>query len=91
MRKSIIFDKIKYNFIKYFLIKKKIGIVGRSGAGKSSLLMALTRIIESNYGQIKIDGIDIKNVDLSHLRANLTIIPQVPLIFLQIVKIIKIF
>ena len=55
----------------------KVGIVGRTGAGKSSLTLALFRIIEPATGSIKIDNVPISNYGLSDVRSRLTIIPQV--------------
>ncbi|CAK9435732.1 uncharacterized protein LODBEIA_P04450 [Lodderomyces beijingensis] len=56
--------------------KEKVGIVGRTGAGKSSLTLALFRIIESIGGFIEIDDINIGEIGLYDLRHHLTIIPQ---------------
>ncbi|KAF0713079.1 hypothetical protein As57867_004518, partial [Aphanomyces stellatus] len=60
---------------------EKIGVVGRTGAGKSSLMMTLFRINEVATGTIKIDGVDIAAVGLKRLRSSLAIIPQNPVLF----------
>lgn len=60
---------------------EKVGIVGRTGAGKSSLTLALFRIIESAGGSIVIDGHEISKLGLHALRSRLTIIPQDPVLF----------
>ena len=60
---------------------QKIGIVGRTGAGKSTLCLVLCRIIEKIEGSIYIDGVDISNISLSDLRSQITIVPQEPVLF----------
>lgn len=53
----------------------KVGIVGRTGAGKSTILQVLFRLTDSCGGSIKIDGVDIKSVGLHLLRKNVGYIP----------------
>ena len=59
---------------------EKIGIVGRTGSGKSSLILSLCRILESVNGKILIDNIDISKINLDFLRQNITIVSQEPFI-----------
>ena len=58
--------------------KEKIGVVGRTGSGKSTLCLCMFRILEAENGSIFIDNIDISKIGLEILRKNLTIIPQEP-------------
>jgi len=59
----------------------KVGVVGRTGAGKSTLMVSLLRLIELESGSISIDGIDISHVGLSILRSKIAVIPQDPVLF----------
>lgn len=60
---------------------QRVGVVGRTGAGKSSLTLALFRFLEARSGQIFIDGLDVAKIKLHDLRSRLAIIPQDPVLF----------
>ncbi|KAL1122346.1 hypothetical protein AAG570_003751, partial [Ranatra chinensis] len=65
---------------------EKIGIVGRTGSGKSSLTTALFRLVDLSQGSIKVDNIDTSTMNVSLLRNRLTIVPQEPVLFTNTIR-----
>lgn len=61
--------------------KQKVGLVGRTGSGKSSLLSALLRITEASSGTILVGGVNIQEIDLKSLRASISLVPQEPILW----------
>jgi ATP-binding cassette subfamily B protein len=66
--------------------KQRLGLVGPSGGGKSSLMRLLLRFEEINHGSITIDGQDISEVSLESLRNNIAYVPQEPLLFHRTIR-----
>lgn len=64
----------------------RVGIVGRTGSGKSTLFQTLYRLVEIESGAIKLSGVNVAELDLFTLRRNLAIIPQDPVLFLGTIR-----
>ena len=65
---------------------EKIAIVGRTGAGKSSIIQMLFRIVEAESGSYEIGGCDAHKMGLHTLRKNLSVLPQTPFLFKGTIK-----
>ncbi|KAF1346461.1 hypothetical protein BDV97DRAFT_400391 [Delphinella strobiligena] len=75
------FDYVLKNITFKILPGEKVGVVGRTGAGKSSLALALFRALEAEKGKILIDEVDIGLIGLQDLRENIVMVPQDPTLF----------
>lgn len=64
-----------------FAMDYQVGIIGRTGAGKSSVLNALFRLVPICNGHILVDGIDVAKVAVRELRAHFAVVPQSPFLF----------
>ena len=60
---------------------ERVGVVGRTGSGKSSLVQAMLRLLEAETGCIEVDGVDISSIGLRRLRESIAVIPQSPVLF----------
>eukprot|EP01061_Rhynchopus_euleeides_P018502 TRINITY_DN3062_c0_g1_i3.p1 TRINITY_DN3062_c0_g1~~TRINITY_DN3062_c0_g1_i3.p1 ORF type:complete len:1469 (+),score=596.87 TRINITY_DN3062_c0_g1_i3:157-4563(+) len=65
---------------------EKVGVVGRTGAGKSSLAVLLFRLVDASGGAVFVDGVDVRTVGLQRLRKSLGVIPQEPLLMVGTVR-----
>jgi ABC-type multidrug transport system fused ATPase/permease subunit len=75
------FDFVLKNITFKILPGEKVGVVGRTGAGKSSLALALFRALEAEEGKILVDDVDIGLIGLQDLRENIVMVPQDPTLF----------
>ncbi|OCK81762.1 hypothetical protein K432DRAFT_424668 [Lepidopterella palustris CBS 459.81] len=75
------FDQVLKKITFKILPGEKVGVVGRTGAGKSSLALALFRALEAEEGKILVDDVDVGLIGLQDLRENIVMVPQDPTLF----------
>lgn len=75
------FDLVLKNVTFKILPGEKVGVVGRTGAGKSSMALALFRALEAEDGKILVDDVDVGLIGLQDLRENIVMVPQDPTLF----------
>ena len=88
---NILFDNVSFSYIDNEIVLKKISfnikaesmfaLVGRTGSGKTTIVNIINRFYDINSGSIKIDGLDIKNINLKSLRKNIALVQQEPFLF----------
>ena len=90
LSREIVFEKVDFNYGSGAVLRdfnlvlkrgEKLGIVGRTGVGKSTLLSLLLRFYEPTAGRILIDGVDIRSVTLASLRSQIALVTQQPFLF----------
>jgi len=69
-------DPVLHNLSFHVRPREKVGVAGRTGCGKSTLMLALYRIVEPSGGRIVIDGVDVATIGLLDLRSRLALVPQ---------------
>jgi len=88
---NILFDNVSFSYIDNEIVLEKISfnikaesmfaLVGRTGSGKTTIVNIINRFYDINSGSIKIDGFDIKNINLKSLRKNIALVQQEPFLF----------
>ena len=66
--------------------REKVGIVGRTGSGKTALMVSLLRIVELAEGEILIDGVNVAKIGLKDLRSRIAVVPQEPILFVGTIR-----
>ncbi len=96
LRGEIVFDSVTFSYVKgkpvlknvSFRVKpgEKLFLAGPPGSGKSTILKLILRFYEPDYGSVRIDGVDVREIDLDLLRGIVAYVPQEPFIFSGSIK-----